>query len=137
MSRIRHEHSGYFGPPPMHCFCCGKAESQSGCVRGFTCGCDMWPLSSCKVCHKCFEHCQCEKQPEKKSASDFDYIYNADGTCGARYDCGKPGVVLAYDDFNPETATWFCEDCWEELGIATPMFIIVEDKRPKEVPPQK
>ena len=129
--KIRHEHSGYFGPAPLHCPCCGTKESQSGCVRGFTCQCDWnW----CKKCHLCTKHCQCEKQPEKKSASDFDYIYNDDGTCGARYDCFKPGVILAYDDFNPEWAMWFCEDDWDDLGIAEPLFTIVEDKRTIESP---
>ena len=131
--KIRHEHSGYFGPAPLHCPCCGKAERTSGCVRGFPCQC-TWVLHSCPVCSKCPKHCQCEKQSEKKSAQDFDYIYNDDGTCGARWDCGKPGVILAYDDFSPETATWFCGECWEDLGIATPMFTIVEDKRTIESP---
>ena len=113
------------GPPPRHCPCCGKKESTSGCVRGFTCQCDWnW----CKKCYKCSKHCQCEKQPK---ASDFEHIWNSDGTCGARWDCDKPGVILAYDDFSPETATWFCSDCWDDLGIATPMFTIVEDKRQK------
>jgi hypothetical protein len=74
--------------------------------------------------------------PEKKTAADFEYIYNPDGTCAARYDCGKPGVVLAYDEFSPECATWFCSEHWEELGIATPMFVIVEDKRPKAIEPR-
>jgi hypothetical protein len=55
---MRREHlAGYHGPPPMHCLCCGKAESTSGCVRGFTCGCDY---SYCRVCHKCKRHCACE-----------------------------------------------------------------------------
>lgn len=126
--RIQHVHSGYFGPPPMPCPCCGKAERTSGYARGFTCQCDWnW----CKKCFKCSKHCQCAKQPEPKSASDFKYIWNPDGTCGAYFGCFKPGVVLAYDDFSPETATWFCGECWEDLGIAQPMLTIVEDKRQK------
>ena len=127
--KIRHEHS-YFGPPPLLCPCCGKAERTSGCVRGFTCQCDwQW----CRKCFKCSKHCQCEKQPEPKKVSDFDRrdIFNYDGTCAARWDCGKPGVVLAYDDFNPECATWFCSECWEDFAIAQPMLTIVEDKRTK------
>src|SRR5260221_6782700 len=74
--------------------------------------------------------------PEKKTAQDFDYIYNPDSTCAGRYDCGAPGVVLAYDEFSPEGATWFCSDCWEEIGgdPFLPSFLtIVEDKRPKFV----
>ena len=52
--------NGYFGPPPRYCFCCGARERTSGCVRGFTCGCEqVWPLSMCKTCHKCKKHCQC------------------------------------------------------------------------------
>lgn len=60
----------------------------------------------------------------------FDTIYNSDRTCAGRYDCGKPGVVLAYDEFSPEVATWFCEDCWEDFNIV-PFLTIVEDKRAK------
>src|SRR5438309_4825351 len=85
------------GPPPRSCPCCGARERTSGCLRGFPCQCG-WGF--CKKCFKCFTHCQCAKQPEKKTAADFDYIYNPDGTCAARFDCGKPGVVLAYDDFS-------------------------------------
>ena len=57
----------------------------------------------------------------------FDYIFNEDGTC-TQWDCGKPGVVLAYDDFSPEFAHWFCAHHWqwyEDWNILT----IVEDKR--------
>jgi hypothetical protein len=69
----------------------------------------------------------------------FDYIYNPDGTCGARWDCSEPGVVLAYDEFSPETATWFCAEHWEFFGedpFVPSFLIIVEDKRQKEVPPE-
>lgn len=68
-------------------------------------------------------------------ASDFEYIYNADGTCGARWDCGKPGVVLAYDDFSPEVALWFCEECWQAESDCEFSFvnIVVEDRRRKEL----
>ena len=68
-----------------------------------------------------------------EKASDFAYIYNADGTCGARWDCGKPGVVLAYDDFSPEGATWFCEECWEDFQFPVPFLTIVEDRRLREL----
>ena len=62
--------------------------------------------------------------------SDFDYIYNADGTCHLWY-CGKPGVVLAYDEFSPEGALWFCSECWQEWEEADgfSMLIVVEDRR--------
>jgi hypothetical protein len=72
--------------------------------------------------------------PEKKTAQDFDYIFNEDGTCGYRYDCGAQGVVLAYDEFNPESATWFCADCWTFIceDPFLPCFLtIVEDMRTK------
>ena len=56
---IRHEHSGYFGPPPLHCPCCGVKETQRGCVRGFPCQCDWnW----CRHCFKCSLHCTCESR---------------------------------------------------------------------------
>ena len=66
---------------------------------------------------------------------DFEGIYNKDGTCGARYDCGKPDVVLAYDVFSPEVAMWFCEDCWEWINEDMPddWLTIVEDKREKSI----
>lgn len=67
-------------------------------------------------------------EQRKKIVSDFDYIYYPDGTCGV-CDSRKSGVVLAYDEFSPEGATWFCDDCWEDLGIVQPMFMIVEDRR--------
>jgi len=128
--KIRHERRNYFGPAPLHCPCCGTKESTSGCVRGFTCQCDWnW----CRKCHLCSKHCQCAKHAAADFAFDnFDYIFNDDGTCGARWDCGKPGVILAYDDFSPESATWFCSDCWEEIDgdPFVPSFLtIVEDKR--------
>ena len=67
------------------------------------------------------------------TAEDFEYIYNADGSCGT-WDCGAPGIILAYDDFSPGAATWFCEDCWNRYGDGydeAAMLIIVEDKREK------
>ena len=65
--------------------------------------------------------------------NSFEYIFNADGTCGARFDCSNPGVILAYDEFNPETATWFCEECWQEEEDSLYNFCteIVEDRRVK------
>lgn len=59
----------------------------------------------------------------------FDYIYHENKTCGARYDCGLPGVVLAYDEFSPECATWFCKNCWEYFSVI-PFLAIAEDRRP-------
>jgi len=59
--------------------------------------------------------------------TDFDYIYNADGTCHW-WDCGKQGLVLAYDDFSPECGLWFCADHWSEYED-TNILTIVEDKR--------
>ena len=41
----------------------------------------------------------------------FDFIYNPDGTCHM-WHCHSDGVVLAYDDMQPEFAWWFCADCW-------------------------
>jgi hypothetical protein len=64
----------------------------------------------------------------KQSAGDFEAVYYPDGTCNI-YPCGCPGVILAYDTFCPEVALWFCAECWNDLGIATPMFTIVQDKR--------
>jgi len=58
----RNRSSGYFGPPPLHCPCCGTKESTSGCVRGFPCTC-KWDY--CYVCHKCVLHCACPGGPER------------------------------------------------------------------------
>ncbi len=48
----------------MHCPCaaCGKAESTSGCVRGFTCRCSgRWGIAeTCERCFCCREHCTCK-----------------------------------------------------------------------------
>jgi hypothetical protein len=62
---------------------------------------------------------------------DFEGIYHENGTCGARYDCGQAGVVLAYDIFSPEVATWFCAECWKWANEDMPadFLTIVEDKR--------
>jgi len=62
------------------------------------------------------------------NASEFDYIFNADGTCTLWY-CGKPGVVLAYDDFCPEVGHWFCDLHWPNFEE---ICIVVEDKRAKD-----
>ena len=62
---------------------------------------------------------------------EFDYVFNADGTCTNWY-CGRQGVVLAYDSFSPECAHWFCEECWQEYEDEDiPFLDIVEDKRQK------
>lgn len=64
-----------------------------------------------------------------QQASDFEYIYNPDGTCHFWY-CGKPGKLLVYDDFSPEGGLWFCESCWNDFqGDDCNWLTIVEDKR--------
>lgn len=61
---------------PMHCWCCGQAESTSGCVRGFRCDCDLKlgiPIR-CKLCQFCKKHCKCTEAMKKaKFDADFDY----------------------------------------------------------------
>src|SRR5712691_10198814 len=65
-----------------------------------------------------------------QQASDFEYIYNPDGTCHFWY-CGKPGKLLVYDDFSPEGGLWFCEECWKDFqGDDADWLTIVEDRRP-------
>lgn len=44
---------------PRHCFCCGKVESTTGCVRGFRCDCDQNLGGHCEVCKHCTKHCAC------------------------------------------------------------------------------
>lgn len=61
--------------------------------------------------------------------ADFEYIINPDGTCH-QWDCGKRGVVLAYDDFSPEGALWFCTECWQAYEQGDVAFLtVVEDRR--------
>ena len=65
-----------------------------------------------------------------QTAADFEAIYYANGYCGADWQCSGKGVVLAYDAFSPECATWFCAECWreyEEDGFD--WLTIVEDRR--------
>ena len=62
------------------------------------------------------------------NASDFDFIFNDNGTC-TLWDCGRPGVVLAYDDFSPEIGHWFCAQHWPQYEE---ICIVVEDKRAKD-----
>ena len=45
--------------PPMTCLCCGRAEQQGGCVRGFVCGCRYPNVRQCGECTKCEQHCTC------------------------------------------------------------------------------
>jgi hypothetical protein len=61
---------------------------------------------------------------------DFEYIYHTDGTC-TNWWCGKPGVILAYDDFSPEIAHWFCAGCWQDYEDDNLMVFleVVEDHR--------
>lgn len=63
------------------------------------------------------------------TAADFEAIYYPSGQCGADWQCSNRGVVLAYDAFSPETATWFCEQCWEEATAEVDWLTIVEDRR--------
>ena len=48
------------------------------------------------------------------------------------WDCGEEGVVLAFDDFSPECAHWFCEFHWQEYKE---IFRLVEDHRKSKNPP--
>jgi hypothetical protein len=54
---------------PRHCFCCGKVESTTGCVRGMLCDCNQNPGGWCKVCKYCLTHCHCTDEM-KQAASD-------------------------------------------------------------------
>lgn len=63
-----------------------------------------------------------------QQAHAFEMIFNPDGTC-AHWDCGKQGVVLAFDSFSPEFAHWFCASCWQEYEDGVPFLDIVEDRR--------
>ncbi|MGH9060484.1 MAG: hypothetical protein ACRDZY_13365, partial [Acidimicrobiales bacterium] len=68
--------------------------------------------------------------PEPRTKRDFDAIYHPGGLC-TLWDCGRKGVVLAYDEFSPEVAHWFCEYHWDD-GTEFPyssMMTIVEDRR--------
>lgn len=61
---------------------------------------------------------------------DFTCIHQPDGTC-INWDCGKEGVILAYDDFSPECAYWFCAECWDNAPEYAVLLTIVEDRRLK------
>lgn len=65
-----------------------------------------------------------------KTRADFDMLYNPDGTCH-QWDCGKPGVVLAYDAFTPESACWFCDWHWSDQDEDLDILEIIEDLRPE------
>jgi len=41
----------------------------------------------------------------------FDFIHNPDGMCHM-WDCRSAGVILAYDDMQPEFGWWYCAHCW-------------------------
>lgn len=62
MSRHNWRLPGYFGPPPMHCTCCGVKERSQGCIVGFACRCGSL-FVRCYRCHKCHVHCECEQGP--------------------------------------------------------------------------
>lgn len=51
---------------PRRCYCCGKEERATGCVRGMLCGCDQ--SSSCQVCRYCREHCKCSEEMKADAA---------------------------------------------------------------------
>jgi hypothetical protein len=57
----------------------------------------------------------------------FAHIYNADGTCHAA-NCGAPGLILAYDDFSPEIAQWFCGMHWSDCR-GKELLTVAEDRR--------
>ena len=62
-----------------------------------------------------------------KTAKDFEVVYWPGNIC-TLWDCGKQGSILAYDDFSPEFAHWFCSEHWPEYEE---LLIIVEDTRVK------
>jgi|SRR5450631_896553 len=68
----------------------------------------------------------------KKTRADFAAIYNGDGTCH-QWDCGKPGIVLAYDEFTPESACWFCDVHWSDYDT-TDELTVIEDLQPRPEP---
>lgn len=41
------------------CECCGAPFSESGCTRGYKCGCDQFPHKPCELCRYCGKHCRC------------------------------------------------------------------------------
>lgn len=57
----------------------------------------------------------------------FEHIYNEDGTCHA-FDCIAPGLILAYDEFSPEIAQWFCGMHWSSSEGAE-LLTVAEDRR--------
>jgi hypothetical protein len=54
-----------FSPPP--CDCCGAVYRNSGCVRGYACGCDSF-FSYCELCKFCKKHCRCNAEMKEKHA---------------------------------------------------------------------
>jgi hypothetical protein len=70
-----------------------------------------------------------ETMAKPLTRADFEIIYNRNRTCTNWY-CGQRGAILAYDDFSPEFAHWFCEDCWDEMDeMEQIIFNIVENHR--------
>lgn len=61
----------------------------------------------------------------RRKPESFQRVYNHDGTC-SMWNCGKEGVVLAYIDYAPEIAEWFCVKHWKEYSD---IFVKVEDRR--------
>lgn len=59
---------------PRSCFCCGRVESTTGCVRGFRCDCDQGLGRDCRVCRYCLNHCACTDEM-KKAALDAKVEY--------------------------------------------------------------
>ncbi len=57
----------------------------------------------------------------------FEHVYNADGTCHA-FNCDAPGLILAYDEFSPEIAQWFCGMHWSDC-TGKELLTVAEDLR--------
>ena len=85
----------------------------------------------CTLRHLYMEVAFMSETQARKTRADFGAIYHEDNTCH-QWDCRKPGVVLAYDEFTPESACWFCERHWSiEEDDDFDDLVIIEDLRPK------
>jgi hypothetical protein len=54
-----------FSPPP--CDCCSAEYKNSGCVRGYGCGCASM-REYCPVCRFCRTHCRCNQEMKTEGA---------------------------------------------------------------------
>lgn len=52
----------------MSCYCCGEAESTSGCVRGPRCNC--LSTRTCDLCTKCIAHHHRNCTPELRGMAE-------------------------------------------------------------------